>query len=148
MIRVPLLAVAFLALPTVALGADPKDWPSYNGGAAGWRCNAGETTLGKANVDKLEEKWRFPAKGSALRIGSVHATPVVVDGEVYFGTATQPTFYKLAEVVVHAAGSRRRSGVAVAQGRAIARHLRLGTGHRRRRVLRRLGGLALRPGSQ
>src|SRR5581483_3119836 len=96
MLRLPLLAAAVCALPTVALGADPKDWPSYNGGAAGWRFNAGETTLGPANVDKLEEKWRFPARDSDLKIGSVHATPVVVDGEVYFGTVTQPTFYKLA----------------------------------------------------
>ena len=58
--------------------------------------NAGETALGKATVGKLEEKWRFPAKGSDLKIGVVHATPVVVDGYVYFGTVTQPTFYKLA----------------------------------------------------
>lgn len=90
-----LVVVAFLALPSTSLGSDPKDWPSYNGGPAGWRYNAGETTLSKTNVGKLEEKWRFPTKDSGVKIGAVHATPVVVDGEVYFGTATKPTFYAL-----------------------------------------------------
>jgi polyvinyl alcohol dehydrogenase (cytochrome) len=95
MIRFASLVAVFLAFPAAGLGADPKDWPSYNGDAAGWRHNAGETALGKTNVGKLEEKWRFPAAGADLTIGVVHATPVVVDGHVYFGTVTRPTFYKL-----------------------------------------------------
>lgn len=94
MIR-PLLVVTLLALPTTACATDPQDWPDYNGGPAGWRYNAGETLLSKATVGKLVVKWRFPAKDSNLKIGAVHATPVIVDGEVYFGTATQPTFYAL-----------------------------------------------------
>jgi glucose dehydrogenase len=71
------------------------DWPMYNHDLAGWRCNRAEKTLSPANVGKLVEKWRFPAKDSQETIGVVHATPVVVAGEVYFGTATFPAFYKL-----------------------------------------------------
>src|SRR5215467_11703357 len=90
-----LVAVLGFAFPAAVRADDKKDWPSYNGGVAGWRYNAGETALGKTTVGKLEEKWRFPAKDADLKIGVVHATPVVVDGHVYFGTVTQPTFYKL-----------------------------------------------------
>jgi len=75
--------------------ASPADWPMYNHDPAGWRFNPAETTLGPENVGGLVEKWRFPAAGSKESIGVVHATPAVVDGEVYFGTATFPTFYKL-----------------------------------------------------
>jgi polyvinyl alcohol dehydrogenase (cytochrome) len=75
---------------------DPKDWPTYNRDVRGTRHNAGETALGPSNAGRLEEKWRFPAKGSGQEIGVVHATPVVVGGDVYFGTATDPTFYRLA----------------------------------------------------
>jgi len=71
------------------------DWPTYNHDPAGWRFNPAETTLGPKNVGTLVEKWRFPAEGSNETIGVVHATPAVVAGEVYFGTATFPTFYKL-----------------------------------------------------
>jgi outer membrane protein assembly factor BamB len=72
------------------------DWPMYNHDLAGWRFNPAEKTLGTANVGKLVEKWRFPAANSKETIGVVHATPTVVAGEVYFGTATFPAFYKLA----------------------------------------------------
>ncbi len=95
MLRLSLVAALLLAAPLASRAADPKDWSSYNGTAAGWRFNAGETALGKDNAGKLIEKWRFPAKDSDTKIGAVHATPVVVDGCVYFGTVTQPTFYKL-----------------------------------------------------
>jgi polyvinyl alcohol dehydrogenase (cytochrome) len=91
--------VAWIAL-TLAGGAsaqnDGKDWPMYNRDVLGTRHNPGETALNKSNVGRLEEKWRFPAKNSDLEIGVVHATPIVVDGYVYFGTATDPAFYKLA----------------------------------------------------
>src|SRR5215831_17109366 len=76
-------------------GADPADWPTYNHDPAGWRFNPAEKTLGPANVGNLVEKWRFPAADSKETIGVVHATPTVVAGEVYFGTATFPAFYKL-----------------------------------------------------
>jgi polyvinyl alcohol dehydrogenase (cytochrome) len=90
-----LLVAVWLSWPALAGAADPHDWTSYNGTSAGWRYNAAETTLNAANVPQLVEHWRFPPKGSKQTIGAVHATPVVVDGEVYFGTVTQPTFYKL-----------------------------------------------------
>ena len=71
------------------------DWPTYNHDVAGWRFNPAETTLGPENVATIVEKWRFPAEGSNETIGVVHATPSVVAGEVYFGTATFSAFYKL-----------------------------------------------------
>lgn len=92
-----LAAIVCLALaPTPAHAqADAKDWSMYNYDIIGSRYNRGETTLGKSSAGRLEEKWRFPAKGSDQKIGVIHATPIVVDGYVYFGTATDPTFYKL-----------------------------------------------------
>jgi len=71
------------------------DWPTYNQGPAGWRFNPAETALGLKTVGGLVEKWRYPAEGSTEAIGVVHATPSVVAGEVYFGTATLAAFYKL-----------------------------------------------------
>ena len=79
-----------------ALSSATADWPMYNHDLAGWRFNSAEKTLSPTNVGKLVEKWRFPAAGSKEAIGVVHATPSVVAGEVYFGTATFPAFYKLA----------------------------------------------------
>jgi polyvinyl alcohol dehydrogenase (cytochrome) len=73
---------------------DPNDWPTYNRDVVGTRCNTGEKALGTDNVSKLVEKWRFPPADSKEKIGVVHAT-VVVNGYVYFGTETTPTFYKL-----------------------------------------------------
>src|SRR5690348_12886942 len=67
----------------------------YNRDVIGTRHNRDETAIGKSNAGRLEEKWRFPAKGSELEIGVIHATPIVVGGYVYFGTATDPAFYKL-----------------------------------------------------
>jgi outer membrane protein assembly factor BamB len=90
------VALALVFTATTARAQDgAKDWPTYNHDVLGWRHNAGETALGKANAGRLEEKWRFPGRGSDLEIGVIHATPAVVDGYVYFGTATDPTFYKL-----------------------------------------------------
>jgi polyvinyl alcohol dehydrogenase (cytochrome) len=74
---------------------DAKDWPMYNRDVIGTRHNRAETAIDASNAGRLEEKWRFPAKGADLEIGVIHATPVVVDGCVYFGTATDSAFYKL-----------------------------------------------------
>lgn len=74
---------------------DPADWPMYNHDVAGWRFNAAETTLNVENVSRLVEKWRFPPEGSSEVVGVIHATPAVVDGCAYFGTATEAKFYKL-----------------------------------------------------
>jgi outer membrane protein assembly factor BamB len=81
---------------TRAESATSADWSMYNHDPAGWRFNAAEKTLSPANVSNLVEKWRFPKSGSEETVGVVHATPTVVAGEVYFGTATLPAFYKLA----------------------------------------------------
>ena len=81
---------------TIFARDEPKDWPMYNADVVGTRHNRGETAIDKSNAKWLEEKWRFPAKGSNQEIGVIHATPVVVDGYVYFGTASDPTFYKIA----------------------------------------------------
>ena len=77
-----------------SISADPNDWPMYNRDVAGSRFNPGEKALGRKNVAGLVEKWRFPPAGSKEKIGVVHAT-VAVNGYVYFGTETTPTFYKL-----------------------------------------------------
>ena len=79
-----------------AVAIERGDWPMYNHDPSGWRFNPAEKTLSPANVGKLVEKWRFPAADSKETIGVVHATPTVVGGEVYFGTVTDPAFYKLA----------------------------------------------------
>jgi polyvinyl alcohol dehydrogenase (cytochrome) len=74
---------------------DAHDWTSYNANLLGTRHNAAEKSLGKGNVGKLVEKWRFPPRLSLTFVGAVTGTPVVVNGYVYFGTATLPTVYKL-----------------------------------------------------
>ena len=74
-----------------AVSADPNDWPMYNRDLLGTRHNPSEKALGRENVGQLVEKWRFPAIDSSESIGVVHAT-VVVNGHVYFGTETTPTF--------------------------------------------------------
>jgi len=79
-----------------SLSISSADWPTYNHDVAGWRFNPNEKTISAANASRLVEKWRFPATGSKETMGVVHATPSVVGGEVYFGTATFPAFYKLA----------------------------------------------------
>jgi polyvinyl alcohol dehydrogenase (cytochrome) len=89
-----LLGVALMPASARAQ-ADAHDWPMYNRDVLGSRFNPAEKTIGRENAGRLEEKWRFPAKDSGQEIGVIHATPVVVGGYVYFGTATNPTFYKL-----------------------------------------------------
>ncbi len=91
-----LIFVATFPAAAARAQADAKDWPMYNHDVLGSRYNRGETAIGRENAGRLEEKWRFPAKGSGQELGAIHATPVVVDGYVYFGTASAtPTFYKL-----------------------------------------------------
>jgi outer membrane protein assembly factor BamB len=91
------LLLCSLILPGVEAGVaiDARDWPMYNGNVLGWRHNAGETALDKATVARLEEKWRFPPEGAGFEIGVIHATPVVVNGHVYFGTVNKAAFTKL-----------------------------------------------------
>src|SRR5687767_13074855 len=84
-----------LVTASLTLAADPHDWPMYNRDLKGWRFNDAEKNLGRANAGKLEERWRFPPRGADFEIGVVHATPSVVDGHVYFGTASDPAFFAL-----------------------------------------------------
>jgi hypothetical protein len=96
--RIGLLSVALAFVFWVGFtraADDGKNWPMYNCEVIGSRHNRGETAIDKSNAGRLEEKWRFPARDSDLVIGVVHATSIVVDGCVYFGTATDPAFYKL-----------------------------------------------------
>ena len=79
----------------VVRSIDPADWPMYNHDAVGWRFNRVENVLSPSNVGQIVEKWQFPPRDSQETIGVVHATPSVVGGEVYFGTATFEAFYKL-----------------------------------------------------
>ena len=140
--------------------ADDKDWPMYNRDVAGSRHNPGETAINASNAGRLEEKWRFPAKDSSDTIGVIHATPVVVNGYVYFGTANEdPTFYKLTPDGKVRWSYRNPLYVASRPAESAAescevprcwpanvcgrRHLQLGTRHRRHRLLRRHGGLDL-----
>ena len=85
-----------VVLAAAAASARAQDWPTYNGDVAGSRCNHRERAIQPDNAAQLEVKWRFPESGSNHEIGVIHATPIVVDGCIYFGTATDPTFYKLA----------------------------------------------------
>ena len=93
------IALALSLLPTFLSSAkaqdDAKDWPMYNRDVTGTRHNRGETAINATNASRLEEKWQFPAKGEDREIGVIHATPIVVDGFVYFGTASDAAFYKL-----------------------------------------------------
>jgi polyvinyl alcohol dehydrogenase (cytochrome) len=95
LLGVALAVVLSATFSSASLAQEVKDWAMYNRDVLGTRHNRGETALDKSNAGRLTEKWRFPAKGSDLEIGVIHATPIVVDGYVYFGTATDPTFYKL-----------------------------------------------------
>jgi outer membrane protein assembly factor BamB len=96
---VPALCLCLVLASQRIVAADERpgarDWPTYNCDALGWRHNAGEKTLARENVGRLEEKWRFPPKGADFQIGVIHATPAVVKGFVYFGTVNKATFYKL-----------------------------------------------------
>jgi polyvinyl alcohol dehydrogenase (cytochrome) len=79
----------------VPLGPGPGDWPTYNHDSLGTRHNPAEKTLSRDKVAKLVEKWRFPPPVSVHLVGVISGTPVVVNGYVYFGTATLPAVYKL-----------------------------------------------------
>ena len=97
LIAIVLVTISSAALTPASVHAwtDDRDWPMYNHDVIGTRHNPAETALNATTARQLEEKWRFPARGSNEEIGVVHATPVVVNGYVYFGTTTDPTFYKL-----------------------------------------------------
>ena len=95
---VPVALVLGLVGGGVVAAAEPDrhDWAQYNYDVRGWRFNRAETRLSPENAGRLVEKWRYPAAGSEEVVGVIHATPIVVQGFVYFGTIrTDPAFYKL-----------------------------------------------------
>lgn len=72
-----------------------SDWQTYNYNFQGSRYNTAEKEISVTNAKDLEIKWQFPAIDSKQTVGAIHATPVVVNGYTYFGTATYPMFYKI-----------------------------------------------------
>ena len=72
------------------------DWHTYNCNVQGSRYNTAEKDISINNAKNLEMKWQFPATDSKKIVGAIHATPAVVNGYTYFGTATYPMFYKVA----------------------------------------------------
>ena len=90
------LCLAVFSVPIKAAPAiTSADWPMYNQDVKGWRFNSAENSITPDNANQLVEKWRFPSEGSGEVVGVIHVTPSIVNGYVYFGTATHPTFYKL-----------------------------------------------------
>ena len=79
---VPIVLWAALTPAMARAQDDAKDWPMYNRDLIGTRHNPGETAINPSNAGRLEERWRFPAPGSGLEVGVIHATPVVVNGYV------------------------------------------------------------------
>lgn len=94
LVAITVVQAAEYSALVASVSADSNDWPMYNRDVVGTRYNPGEKAIGRQNVAQLVEKWRFPPVDSSERIGVVHAT-VVVNGYVYLGTETTPTFYKL-----------------------------------------------------
>lgn len=80
------------ALPSMG-PIQPGDWASYNYSSNGWRLNDQEKILNTQSIDRLKLIWKFPRDEATETCGVIHATPAVVDGFVYFGTATDPKFY-------------------------------------------------------
>ena len=73
----------------------PDDWPMYNRDVRGWRYNDVSGELDATTAADLEVKWRYPREGADVDVGAIHVTPAVVNGYVYFGTATNSAMYKL-----------------------------------------------------
>ncbi len=71
-----------LAFPQIA-NPKPGDWPSYHGQIGGNRHSAADQ-ITPANVKDLELKWVFPMNHYV-----VQATPVAVDGVLYFSGPNQ-----------------------------------------------------------
>ncbi len=93
--RMLLLVGVLLVVSSGGRASEAGDWACYNFDSLGTRHNTAEKHLSRDNVGQLVEKWRFPSNRSLSLVGAIHATPIVVNGYVYFGTATLPTFYKL-----------------------------------------------------
>jgi len=93
-VRLFTLLILF-AFPQACEAVDPNDWAQYNYDNRGWRFNHAERTLGRDNVGKLRLKWHFNKAPDGTKLGAVNATPIVVNGSVYFGTADTPRLLEL-----------------------------------------------------
>ncbi len=62
--------------------AEGGEWPFYSGTLDGHREQLSETTIGTDNASQLGVAWQLAAPDG----GTIHSTPTVVDGCVFFGT--------------------------------------------------------------
>lgn len=90
-----LLSLVLSIRPVACQAVEPDDWAQYNYDNRGWRFNHAERTLGRDNVGTLRLKWHFKEAPNGAKLGAVNATPIVVGGQVYFGTADTPRLFKL-----------------------------------------------------
>ncbi len=163
LLRATLYGVLCIAFPGVAVfaGDDAKDWPMYNADLSARGTIAARRPSTRPTPAGSRRNGGSRPKDSDTEIGVIHATPVVVNGYVYFGTATDPTFYKLtpdgkvrwsyrntrSDAEGQARGSRKGRAVAqppVPVGRQ--RDHGLGARHRRHGLFRRHRRLDLRAG--
>jgi polyvinyl alcohol dehydrogenase (cytochrome) len=79
-----------------AASSNATDWPTYNGDALGTRSNSSDSAPTPAQLSQkgLEIKWKFPADGSSMVVGTFTGTPAVVNGVVYAGD-TNGNFFAL-----------------------------------------------------
>ena len=115
----------------------------------------GATTRGKPPwPGRTSAGWKrsgaFPPKGADFEIGVIHATPVVVNGYVYFGTVNKAAFYKLTpdgKVKWSFPLNEKDDRVNKAEAGDRQRHLWLRPGDRGRRLFRHARRVRLRAGS-
>jgi polyvinyl alcohol dehydrogenase (cytochrome) len=91
----PLLIWCLLAAILLAQEPTRDDWAQYNYDNRAWRAYQGSTRISPDSARNLVEKWRFPSRESGKSIGAIHATPIVVNGFVYAGSAVEGILYKI-----------------------------------------------------
>lgn len=82
-----LAAAAALLAAAPALAAPAGDWPTYGYSASRSGLNPHETTIGKGNVEALQERWSVDLGGQ------IDAQPVVASGVVVSPTRTADLVY-------------------------------------------------------
>ena len=97
----PLISVAFMLLGPLygqAQSAGAGEWPAYGNDAGGMRFSP-LTQINAQNVTKLTVAWTFRTgeleqyKGTdAAEKAAFEATPIMVDGTLYFSTPTSRVF--------------------------------------------------------
>jgi quinoprotein glucose dehydrogenase len=87
----PVTLIGVVLVSLVSSATPPGDWPIVSGDAGGSKYSAlGQ--INRANVATLNEAWRFstgepttPLPGRS-KAPAFEATPIVIDGVMYFGT--------------------------------------------------------------